>query len=71
MRITKTTAHAFIQVIDTGDTLLNDIARQVDDHGQYPLGHKADTVIDHTDAHAIAAQQRMGGIAHVGMGSGI
>ena len=69
LRIAQPQAHGFVDVIDTGNALLGNLAGEVDDGRQRALGDKADAVADHGDADTVAGQKGVGGVAHAGAGS--
>ena len=46
-----------VDVIRRGDALLGDLAGDIDDHGQHPLGHRAGAVGDQADRHPVGTEQ--------------
>ncbi|MNP26821.1 hypothetical protein D3C76_1196960 [compost metagenome] len=57
LRIAQRQLNGAIQGGGRGDAPLGDLATQVDDPGQHPLGDESRRVIDHLDRHAIGSKR--------------
>lgn len=63
LRVAETKPNGIVDIVDTGDTLLGNVAGQIDDGGQGSLSDETDAVTNESNADTVAGKKRMRGIA--------